>query len=134
MSEQRTNQRAITLSWDAIAEATRELVPHVLSRGITRIIPVARGGLVPATILSYHTGIPILEIAVSGMVTFRHFQSDIMLLDEVCGSGETFRRLEEYYPSAWRVALYLKPAGRDICQWHVHEVPQDHWLCFPWGE
>lgn len=133
MSEQRTTQTPLQVTWADIEEACDRLAPVALSRGISAILPVLRGGLVPATILSYRTGIPI-PMAIHPTTNYiRNPRSDILILDEVSGSGETMRAMREFYPNAWRVALYVKPNRGDACHWWIHEVPQDRWLEFPLG-
>lgn len=134
MSEQRTTQTPLVVTWDDITAACEHIAPVAISRGIQAILPVLRGGLVPATILSYRTDIPIPMAINLSTICFRNPRDDIMILDEVAGSGETMRRTREFYPNAWFVALYLKPNAADACHWWVHEVPQDRWLEFPWGE
>lgn len=142
MSEQRTTQEPYVVSWDQIERYCRELGKMLLARKVPYIIPVIRGGMPPATIISYMTKIPI-PFAINPhepYVKIPKLEQKIMertrsvLLDDVSGSGETFATLRPIFPKAFFVSLFGKPDGlasRDYC--HVG-VAQDHWICLPWGE
>src|SRR5437660_7252904 len=71
-----------------------------------KIIPVVRGGLVPATILSHQLDLPIIGfIDPQTSLTPQIYQiiskdstpQKYLIVDEICDTGETFRRLKLFF-------------------------------------
>ena len=134
MSAQRENRTPLCLYWQQIEEATKKLGRMLPPNGITAIVPVIRGGLPPATIMSYYTKIPILTCINPNHIEYN--EARVLIVDDVCDSGATFARIGPHWPHAYFAALYGKPDGvrRVPCDFIAEHVPQDCWLEFPWGE
>jgi xanthine phosphoribosyltransferase len=97
------------------------------------VIPVIRGGLIPGTIVSYALQIGLCQPvhAVSG--NWASPRNDLIVIDDICDTGLTFRHIKARFPNAVYAALYAKPQGVDLCDYHCQLVPQDHWVVMPWA-
>ena len=137
---------SILVSWDEFHRQTRILAEQIRNRGVwTRIVGIARGGLVPAAILAKELDIRVVEsisIAsydgkVRGDVRILRTPnegdgSDTIVIDDVADSGETIRAVRALMPRAFYAAVYAKPAGKPLIDAFAAEVDQESWLEFPW--
>jgi xanthine phosphoribosyltransferase len=105
-----------------------------LPGSLRAVCPVGRGGLIPAAIVAYARDIPALgHLPVPpATIGFRDLK-DVLIIDDIVDSGETFRVIRRLFPGAIYAAPYVKPQGRVYCDYWMEEVPQDLWLQFPWG-
>lgn len=137
------------LSWAEFHRDTRQLARQLLDdcngdppwQGI---IGIARGGLVPATILARELNIRLVDSLC--IASYNHDKqgeveilkpvpgdgAGFLLVDDLVDTGVTARVARELLPRADFVAVYAKPAGRDRAQQFAREFPQDTWLHFPW--
>lgn len=126
--------KCIELSWEEVHQACVKLCAEIAARReINLLIPVLRGGLIPATIISHELGIPIgpwVHIREVGQPIER---ADIAVIDEVCDTGHTFRVLRPAFPNALFAAAYAKAEGFNYCDLAAQVYPQDVWLTFPWS-
>lgn len=141
-----TKSNTIPVSWDEFHRQTRALAGRIRNRGVwTRVIGIARGGLVPAAILAKELDIRVIEsisIAsyegrVRGEVKILRGPDgdgggDTIVVDDVADSGETIRAVRALLPRAFYVAVYAKPAGKPVVDAFAVEVDQESWLEFPW--
>jgi xanthine phosphoribosyltransferase len=123
--------RKVYISWNGVVDACSGLIDN-LPPGFLGIVPVARGGLVPATIISYKLDLPIIDLT---YVEHRPIKASygILVVDDVCDTGKTFVRLRDTWPEATFAAPFVKPRGMDHCDHWYTEVEQDDWLVFPWA-
>lgn len=122
----------LVLSWSDIDAACASLCQRVAHLGARLIIPVLRGGMVPACILSYATGIPVRPLPVEGFPG----GAGMLIVDDVCDTGATFAGLLPLFPKASLAALYAKPAGLGRLSGriiHTGIFDQDTWITFPWS-
>ncbi len=77
--------------------------------GFTHVVGVARGGLVPATIISYELGLPLTTVHVSSyegtekkgiMGNVNQLfdlpnNSQLLVVDDICDTGETINWIEK---------------------------------------
>ena len=129
----------LVLAWSDIDHACECLVRSVQNQQILGIAGVVRGGLVPATILSYAMGTPLVSAInprspqiVQGMPEGR----DLLIIDDVCDMGATISTLNAFYRRAIFASLFIKPAGGIRCNYLICPHPpisQDTWIAFPWS-
>jgi hypoxanthine phosphoribosyltransferase len=126
--------KCIELSWDEVHQACLKLASKIAScRKIDLIIPVLRGGLIPATIISHELKIPIGASADMKMLCDPNERTDIAVVDDVCDTGSTFKLLRNAFPGALFAVPYAKAGGLNQCDLTVEVHAQDVWLTFPWS-
>ena len=116
----KTNQKTY-LSWDDIESAVDDLcqqIPFELPN-IDSIHGIARGGLIPAVLISHKLGLPYTDVILP----------NTLVVDDICDSGVTLEKA----PGVWTAVLHYKP--HTSCfqpnMWaDIHEG--DEWLIYPW--
>ncbi len=140
----------LTLSWKQFEEDTDQLTQKLLAldQKWTAIVAIARGGLVPAAIVSNRLDIHWVDtICMSSyddetfqqhhMEVLKEFKSEsqnILVIDDLVDSGNTFKLVREMLPNAHFACVYAKPAGIPATDTYFREVAGDTWLVFPWEE
>ena len=134
------------VTWDRLHDDTRQLAGRLIHgrRKYRSIVAITRGGMVPAAILARELEIRLVDTLCIASYQDRE-QGDMTVLKSVDGRGEgvlvvddlsdtgaTIRTVREILPEAHVVTVYVKPAGRDVVDEFVTEVPQDCRILFPW--
>lgn len=124
---------------------------HVKYLGITHIVGVSRGGLVPAVVLSHLASVPLIPVSYSAKEgkgdgrnhtnVVPQFNRDdvILIVDDIADSGYTLKELvESIQPQVSQVyttSLYYKITSvyqPDFWCWTIGEKELDQWVWFPW--
>tara|TARA_R110002012_G_scaffold122693_1_gene272863 strand:+ start:67 stop:519 length:453 start_codon:yes stop_codon:yes gene_type:complete len=142
--------------FDEIRTLTRTIARRVEDKGnITHIIGLARGGLIPATIMSYTLDKPLLTYGISSYEgskktgNFHISQSlnlnelkeknnnlHFLVVDDICDTGDTMDHIRKKL--AFAGILYTTAC---ICTKEKHTKWLDHygtvvsdnkWIVFPW--
>lgn len=161
MSESKPQENSLErlyTSWEIIEDLVTCLERNTRLAGeFHMIVAIGRGGWIPAVMLSHRlkirTVIPIVAVGWGGSEeseesrTFRHpdtelsfmrpiyrlmHQAGVLVVDDICDTGETFKKLRRFLPLARFVTLMNKPEGGDHCNYSVRAVPQSSWVVFPW--
>lgn len=140
----------INLSWTQIENDTHTLADQLFQLNMPwkGIIAVARGGLVPATILAHRLSIHWIDtlcmssycdetqkqdqLDVLKQVTSNNQQ--LLVIDDLVDSGKTFELAREFLPNAHFSCIYAKDPGTQFTDSYALKVPSDSWLVFPWEE
>ena len=56
-----------------------------------------------------------------------------LMIDDLVDTGTTMKTARDFLPKCHVATLYAKPEGLKTVDTYVHEVPQNHWVFFPWG-
>lgn len=115
------------------------------------LVPIVRGGLVPATILSHMWGVPIIGVVFMDKYSEpgrerqipyvaggpEYLPEDAIFVDDVLDTGDTFRAVNAVYPKNKFLVPYAKYAGLNTCSHMLHSIPLQTvvdvcWLYFPW--
>lgn len=140
------------VSWDQFHRDSRALAWRLSSQGpFDAIIAIARGGLVPATIVARELGIRVIEsVAIKSydhqsqgkIQILKPISADIieadksgkrlLIVDDLVDTGATARAVREMLPNAHFAAVYAKPQARELVDSFITEVSQDTWIYFPW--
>ena len=116
----KTNQKTY-LSWDDIESAVDDLcqqIPFELPN-IDSIHGIARGGLIPAVLISHKLGLPYTDVILP----------NTLVVDDICDSGVTLEKA----PGVYTAVLHYKPHTSCFQPniWaDIHEG--DEWLIYPW--
>ncbi|MBZ9676854.1 xanthine phosphoribosyltransferase [Mesorhizobium sp. ES1-1] len=146
-------EKAFPVSWDQFHRDARALAWRLASanRGQWKaIVCIARGGLVPAAIISRELGIRVIEtVSVASYhdyTTQSQLQvlkgvapellaengADVLIIDDLTDTGKTAGIVRAMLPKAHFATVYAKPKGRPLVDTFVTEVSQDTWIYFPW--
>lgn len=141
------------LSWQDI-HATSDALAQMIKgdpefADINGIVAVARGGLVPAGLLSNSLGIrKVSSISLIGyqgkqqrkeLKLAESFNLDgggagWLFVDDLADHGRSLQYLRTKFPRAKFVTLFAKPIGQPFADMFAQEMDQDTWLHFPWEQ
>lgn len=145
MSQDYRLAATIPLTWDTMHRDCRDLAVRLRDKGpFTAIVAVARGGLVPAAILSRELDIKLVEtICISSYDSKVQGELDMLkgmdgdgdgwlVVDDLVDSGATAKAVRAMLPKAHYATLYAKPEGLHLVDTFVAEIDQPVWIIFPW--
>ena len=137
--------KAFPVSWQELHRDSKALAWRLVDLGSWQgIVAIARGGLVPATIIARELEIRLIEtICVSSYDHQTRGRVKILsapdtdgeswlIIDDLVDTGATAKAVRERLPKAHFAAVYAKPAGRPMVDTFITEVSQDTWIHFPW--
>ena len=111
----------ICLSWDDVEKSVNDLCNKIRfdQLNIDSVTGIARGGLIPAVLISHKLGLPYTDVILP----------NTLVVDDICDSGVTLEKA----PGVWTAVLHYKP--HTSCfqpnMWaDIHEG--DEWLIYPW--
>jgi len=112
----------IYLSWDDIEKLVNELAIKI-SPEIDSIMGLARGGLIPAIMLSHKLNLPLVFVP----------YENTLIVDDICDSGETFSGVMEKHPYNMVACLHYKPhTSKFTPDIYAVESTSDDWIVYPW--
>ena len=140
------------VSWEQFHRDSRALAWRLLAtkKKWKKIIAVARGGLIPATIIARELNIHYIDtICVSSYMgqcqgelliskkiakprTGRECGDQYLIIDDLVDTGITGRSIRRVIPGAYFATVYAKPDGEPVVDTFVTGVSQDTWVLFPW--
>lgn len=144
--------KSFPVSWDQFHRDSRALAWRLTGLGtFDAVVAIARGGLVPATIVARELNIRVVESV--SIKTYDHQSKGdvrvlkalspdivamsgegkkVLIVDDLVDTGATARVVREMLPGAHFATVYAKPKGRDMVDTFITEVSQDTWIFFPW--
>ena len=122
----------VFLTWDDIEEQVDNLANQIskMDKKPFYIYGVPRGGSIPAVWLSHKTGIKyqqINSVQISKIADLSH----ILIVDDICDSGETIKKIKEDFPKCQTATLYHKKTAIDKPDIYGAISTYD-WIYFPW--
>ena len=136
-----------TVTWDQLHRDARSLASALMPRApFAGLVAITRGGLIPAAIVARELECRLVE-SISVVSYEDEAQSEprvvkaaaaagdgegFVVVDDLVDTGVTVRLVRKLLPRAIFACLYAKPAGREVADLWVAEVPQDTWILFPW--
>ena len=143
----------IFVSWDEISQNIELLHNRtsLLDGTNTAIVGIARGGLIPATLLSqYKPGSTVFSVGVKSYIRTQRdkeiiYQSlkkselekfdTIYLIDDICDTGLTFKFLLEKYFSGVNIktiSLFYRSNSLYCPNFFGTKLLDESWVVFPW--
>jgi hypoxanthine phosphoribosyltransferase len=152
-------------SYNAIQQACKDVFMKTMIReewGIDYIIGLSRGGLIPATVLSHMSELPLVPVKYSSKSgngnNKNHdnilpsipvlFESGVgpgmelptlLIVDDISDSGKTLREVVDHYTrsghTVYSAALYYKELATPVIEPDVfwRSISEDGpWIIFPW--
>ncbi len=135
------------VSWQELHRDAKALAWRLMEMGPWHgLIGIARGGLVPATIVARELEIRLVdsvclisydyqqqgEVKVLKAPELENDGEGWLVVDDLVDTGQTARKVHELWPKAHLATIFAKPAGRPEVDTFVTEVSQDTWIHFPW--
>lgn len=141
------------INYDVINFLTKSLALRfkLNGRDFTHVIGIARGGLVPATIMSHIFEADLLAYNVKsykgkkqeGFRVVQDFDLDsipedskVLVIDDICDSGNTIKEVRKLigtrYSFVRYAALFTKKGSKHNIDHYGIEVKDENWLQFPW--
>lgn len=134
--------------WEQIQRDCRALAWKLLDirKDWSRLVAVARGGLVPAAIIARELDIHFVDTVCVSSYTVREQGSTNILkrpdlvgvddswliIDDLVDTGKTAKIVRDMFKGAHFATVYAKPEGRCLVDTFITEVSQDTWVLFPW--
>ena len=116
-------------TWEDVENGIQKITVWAESKNLKYITGPARGGLIPAVLLSHQTGLPYLPLA-DALNRAEVTRAQILLVDDICDSGKTFKYFEDWgfatASLAWRYNSGFIP------DFHAYLLEDDSWIVFPW--
>ena len=136
------------VTWDMFQMHARKLSERLLPASQWKgIIAVSRGGLFPAAVLARELGIRHIETVCIASYHDHNNQGELQVLhaaqvpdggegfivvDDLVDTGNTARAIRQMYPNAKCVTVVAKPAGAELVDDYVIDIPQNTWIEQPW--
>lgn len=136
------------VTWDMFQMHARKLSERLLPSSQWKgIIAVSRGGLFPAAVLARELSIRHVETVCIASYHDHNNQGELQVLhaaqvpnggegfiivDDLVDTGNTARAIREMYPNAKFVTVFAKPAGAELVDDYVIDIPQNTWIEQPW--
>jgi xanthine phosphoribosyltransferase len=144
-----TTSRHLTIDWAMFHRDIQLLAANLADAGPFKgIIAIARGGLVPAGILSR-----ILDLRLVDTLCVSSYDERVqrpgepellkgvegdgegwLVVDDLVDSGATLRLVRDMMPKAHFATVYAKPKGKNLVDTTAINVDQHLWLVFPWDQ
>lgn len=139
----------VTLSWDTIEQMVDILALMVQGIQVRHIIGVARGGLIPATMLSHRLDAQLhvvdaksyredrsqtpIHVRVGEQTLLLANRQDVLIVDDIIDTGATHQALEGSFPRTPYACLVSKQPhiGTKL---YVMQTPKNVWVKFPWEQ
>jgi hypoxanthine phosphoribosyltransferase len=144
------------VTWEEVYRLCRELARQLRATGapIDLIVAIGRGGYIPGRLLSDMLGISdltslkiehyrgaqkqreaLVRYPLNADVTGRR----VLLLDDVCDSGDTFAVAVEHLrqfgtpASLHTVAMHLKTVSEFVPDYYAGTISEWRWIIYPWA-
>lgn len=141
--------KTFSISWEQIQNDCRALAWKLLDvrNDWTRIVSIARGGLIPAAIVARELNIRVVDTVCISSYTIRNQGESIdilkrpdladmnekwLIIDDLVDTGRTAGVVKEMFPGIHFATVYAKPEGRPLVNTFITEVSQETWILFPW--
>ena len=136
------------VTWDMFQMHARKLSERLLPASQWKgIIAVSRGGLFPAAVLARELGLRHIETVCIASYHDHNNQGELQVLhaaqvpnggegfivvDDLVDTGNTARAIRQMYPNAKFVTVFAKPAGAELVDDYVIDIPQNTLIGQPW--
>ena len=139
----------ISVSWEKLQDDCRTLSRrlHEVRGDWSRIVAIARGGLVPAAIIARELDIRVVDTVCISSYTLRNQSDSVnilkrpdladmdetwLIVDDLVDTGRTASAVRGMFPHIHFATIYAKPEGRPLVDTFIREVSQETWILFPW--
>lgn len=132
----------IILSWRDIDNIVDDLCKQVKDKGYTMVVGLARGGVIPAVMISHKLGIKydsvVWQTRDGGLQengrlnNIINREQKVLIVDDICDSGLTLTQVKANHPNT-DVAVLTTKIDTKLVDYAVKEYYNDsRWVIFPW--
>lgn len=134
-------ENLIELSWRDIDNIVLSLASKVQDRGYTAVVGLARGGVVPAIMLSHQLGIKFESVTWQtrdgglqeiGRLNNIINREKVLIVDDICDSGLTLTQVKANHPDADVAVLATKVDTKLVDFVGRTYYNDERWVVFPW--
>ncbi len=135
----------VTITWERFLRDVETLGNALKGQGITKILAITKGGLIPAYFIAKILDIDYIDTACVSSYD-EEKQRDIqvkkikgsrddgwLIIDDLVDSGATLRLVKQLYPKAITATLYIKKDSPFSPTYYVDAI-DDGWVIFPWED
>lgn len=117
------------LEWRDVDEAINRLATNITNSGkkISAIKGIARGGLIPAVMLSHKLNVPFLSEE-----DLDEGEGYLLIVDDICDSGVTLQQYEEFKDNILTVTLHYKNSALVEPDFWWRLASAAEWIVYPW--
>lgn len=142
------------IGYDVIDFLTKSIALRFKLNGknFTHIIGIARGGMIPATMMSYlfdakllsydvssYEGVERGDIEINQDIDLDSIDADsrVLVIDDICDSSKTMQHIKQKigndrYKSVRYVTLFAREKTKHVVDHYGVTVKEGTWLVFPW--
>tara|TARA_R110000787_G_scaffold50977_2_gene121071 strand:- start:2134 stop:2577 length:444 start_codon:yes stop_codon:yes gene_type:complete len=141
------------IPFDVINLVTRTIAEKLKDTDITHVIGLARGGLVPATIMSYMLDKPLLTYGISSYkgtkktgkfhtsqplntAALKEHNAHVLIVDDICDTGGTMRYITTNLALGGinfkTACIFTKEKHKEWLDHYGLIAPDNKWIVFPW--
>ena len=118
------------VTWDEIDSVVEFFIDTYNTQNLDceLILGIPRGGLVLATMLSYRLDLPLM---VEGFGPTTHWDSKILVVDDIADTGKTLERVLKNLPHGIAFTMhYHRQSVIEPYAWLYEK--KDEWIVYPW--
>jgi hypoxanthine phosphoribosyltransferase len=140
------------VTWEEVDEQVAYLAAKLTKHSPDVIVGIARGGLIPAVMLSHLFNVPLVVINLSyrdkkaghsnltdQLLELNKYKKAVVV-DDICDSGKTFEELKKYFNvmltnNVRFVSLFAKKTAEfkpDVVADVINKKDDHKWIVFPW--
>ena len=131
------DQEVQVITWDNVLIHAVDLAlwirNNTLGKQVT-LYGVPRGGTIPAVVIAYmleHDGMNVRLAQALDHLTPNEFRN-LVVIDDICDSGDTFRVIQKIAPTAKTVTLFHRSTATFTPDYFSDCITTENWLHFPW--
>lgn len=119
------------ITWNEVEESVAKLKEDISSSPVrySAIYGEPRGGLVLATMLSHHIGLPLLS-----QIPECSDGMGILWVDDIYDSGLTCEKAMKAFPHITPMVMFMREGMAKYAVAHTHDAKAGEWLVFPWED
>jgi len=138
------SESKVNYSWSTIDELVQTIVNRVRFNNPTHIVGIARGGLIPAVMISHELDLPMETLGISFRdnkathhTKFKPIDdANYLIVDDINDSGTTFKVVSDIFKNRRltfsTAALINKKSSSFAVDFYGEKLDNDDWINFPW--
>jgi len=117
------------ITWKYVEKAVNELASQITQSGLEFecVQGLARGGLIPAVLLSHKLGIPYCKDNGDSAC-----YGSMLVVDDICDTGYTLEEFSEF-TEVYTATIHYKPTAIVKPNFYYEEI-KNEWIVYPWEE